>query len=898
MSRQSYPWSVGLDDETFALLLLLIGHTGRRGETLESPIRWSATQPFVERLDAAAAKSMAAHWRTRLASRPARLGVEVIDSAWAPPPTSPQWLIDTLRRAPGVSSVWFSTRWSERAFAWDWPLDVALLDGPSSQRVRADLQSLRWAPFVRLVDAGSTSSQIDLLLVPGEIPDALALSMRVALPRVHTALVLDDAGTSAGALAALEALRTQLGAVVAGAVGVSAARVGVWLDQVLFELSHDRSLDEALFAAGPRMPMIVGAPGSLPLIRVSQAGINILREFAALAPAVKVPVDLLGRLGADDASNVATGAALRAKVKALRWESERGAATDFARLAHHVEADVPAGAAAQPRFLQARVIRPADTASSPRRRDIQVRVARHEQGWVHDAPRFPRLPDPASQPTDQEQGHEVIVFLVAPALGIEPQSARLWLPLHGDSEVCTFGIDVPEAVTQVGARITVLHRNRILQTLTLQASTGSLDDLRAVPETALRVDVRELAGAPGFDAALLLNDVAGEPGLTTFAGDASVYLRLDPGGVGELVDRLTNELQKITRTPADFAGLDSEATRQLLVCLARGGSNFGLALSELPGMGNLVGKLDRPGRLQVLSIHPDKLFPLEFVYDRAFPDKDAALCAALRGGRDCDAGCVNNENTVCPQGFWGMRHVIERQLYDTHVAEELQRTRGVDFVLAAEGQNRAQLASLRAIAFAAADKARKFDPASFDAVVDGLRADLGVRGIDFVRSNDWMAWATDVTARGPELLVLLPHTDEEMGAAILEIGAAAHLAVPQVRSHHVRHPAPTPPAPGPVVLLLGCRTAQEDLPFSSFVSAFRRAKASVIVATLSTVRGRHMAPVAQEVIKRLLEGGRGPGRSMGELIRELRRQLLGRGLPIGLTLVAFGDVDWRLGGAA
>ncbi|HET7928543.1 MAG TPA: hypothetical protein VFM40_03235, partial [Actinomycetota bacterium] len=123
------------------------------------------------------------------------------------------------------------------------------------------------------------------------------------------------------------------------------------------------------------------------------------------------------------------------------------------------------------------------------------------------------------------------------------------------------------------------------------------------------------------------------------------------------------------------------------------------------------------------------------------------------------------------------------------------------------------------------------------------------------------------------------------------------LAAEEIGEIHVATPPPTASAPGPIVLLLGCRTAQEELAFSSFISAFREAHASFVLATMSTVRGRHMAPVAREVIDLLVERSRGTRSSFGDLVRDLRLRLLAKGFPIGLTLVGFGEVDWQLGGA-
>lgn len=78
--------------------------------------------------------------------------------------------------------------------------------------------------------------------------------------------------------------------------------------------------------------------------------------------------------------------------------------------------------------------------------------------------------------------------------------------------------------------------------------------------------------------------------------------------------------------------------------------------------------------------------------------------------------------------------------------------------------------------------------------------------------------------------------------------------------------AVTDDEPGPIVFLLGCRTAEEEITSGSLVSAFRRAKASVVLGTLDTVRGRHMAPVARAAVEHVLAHARGPGVRFGEMV--------------------------------
>src|SRR5262249_42710943 len=86
--------------------------------------------------------------------------------------------------------------------------------------------------------------------------------------------------------------------------------------------------------------------------------------------------------------------------------------------------------------------------------------------------------------------------------------------------------------------------------------------------------------------------------------------------------------------------------------------------------------IDRdPARLQVVTAKPDQVLPLEIVYDGLAPDRaNAAICPnqaqALK--RDSCAPCPNRDGRkhVCAMRFWGVRKVIERQMYNQRTAPE------------------------------------------------------------------------------------------------------------------------------------------------------------------------------------------------------------------------------------
>jgi hypothetical protein len=96
-----------------------------------------------------------------------------------------------------------------------------------------------------------------------------------------------------------------------------------------------------------------------------------------------------------------------------------------------------------------------------------------------------------------------------------------------------------------------------------------------------------------------------------------------------------------------------------------------------------------------------------------------------------------------------------------------------------------------------------------------------------------------------------------------------------------------------VAVLLGCETANPKIPFQGLVPRFRRAGAAVVISTTNTILGRHAVPVAVELLSLLKSEAAGEA-GLGDVLRRLRRQALHDGFPMVLSIVAYGDADWRV----
>lgn len=934
MSRQRFGgWGAELDERAFANALAALGALRRwppreddridieersaRRTTCSWELWWPWLHPFAdggERLPPAAA--LARSWTASVEATP-RVCIEVHGAYDYFDTLEPSWLTGILAQAEHVTAVHFASRRSSKAgVAWDWPLDVGFLDDAAGRGLREAVRDQYWRRFVDFVDATRATAQVDVLLFPGTLAQALRACLeRPHLTEIHTVLALGGAAGTRDVIASLEALRAETGAAAAGVVSVDTPKAREWLDKLLFELAHDHALDEAVFAASAAFgssrarPILVAEHGALREARTSVAAKRVGRLLARSAPSRTVEgvasAKLMDGLGIEASAPLTElSSSLDERADSLEWSREGEAATEIVALARHAREGAPERRPA--RFVQGRLFRadPRDggehvvkEALVPgERHRLDVRIGLPSEDWVQ-APAL--LPEDRLPP--QRDGHMLTIMFVAPGVLEQPETAQLWLPAKGDSAACAFHFVAPERADGIDARVVVLHRNRILQTLRVRVAIGrrvdGVEPFRIDLETVLRSSLDDLEGSAGFDVALFLNDNAGTRGLSAFAGQHAVFVRLH--SLDEHIKFLRNELEKITKSPQSYATMRSKATTELVVTLARSGHQFATALREL-GLREVV---PPPGtskrRLQVVSIHADDFVPLEFAYDRTFPNEKAKLCPKWKQALDageCQPACpADLAEHVCPLGFWGLSHVIERRLHDEAAAAEI-RKEGADCAVGPEaGKHRSSLGPLRNVLWGAADKAENFDPTQFARTKSEIETALRAEGVGMLSASEWKTWAAHVGTSAPEVLLLMPHTEASLGASTLEIGVD-RIAAAQIDERHVSSPPPPPPKPGPIVILLGCRTAANEVPFSNFVGAFRRANASVVVATISTVRGRDMAPVAQHALALLLARAKGSATTVGDIVLELRRKVLRGGAPIALTLVAYGDIDWQLGG--
>jgi hypothetical protein len=440
-------------------------------------------------------------------------------------------------------------------------------------------------------------------------------------------------------------------------------------------------------------------------------------------------------------------------------------------------------------------------------------------------------------------------------------------------------------------------RTQVMRTQALRSEAAraqNADGIRLDDETQVRHDWSDLGSRRHFDLALVLNHTAaGQPLMTGVAGRQAWARSLD--GIDTPVRKLNQLISEVALSVVDYAdGLDQGENPKLLVGLARVGADLYSRLYRDQLKVLQSGDFDIGDEavtyMQVVSTRPDAVVPLEFMYDFNPPHPGATVCPqhrqALQDGR-CPSHCARRDKPtghVCPMGFWGLKKVIERHLFDarTSVPEAAQVLVRAEAV---EGRNQLDLSLGALVGYSQEVKSGDLAPL--------LRRLAAALGTPVPVAQDWDAWQAHVKANGPALLLAFPHNEGQDEDVLLEIGGKK-LYTLGLDASYVRNDA----GASPLVFLLGCDVASTAQDFSNHTRYFREAGAVVVVSTIATVFGAHAVRVGEAIVAGLMlpPGDKRPAgqRHLGEIIRDAKRAALLDSVPMAMCVVAFGDADWRL----
>jgi len=728
-------------------------------------------------------------------------------------------------------------------------------------------------------------------MVPYSLREAMECLMRIrSLPRVELVLLLGGGGNLPDPVTMMEALRSAARADAVCVVSVPSGEQREFFGDVLCGLSHDLDFDVAITQAcrkGKRLPpLCTGAAATFAQAHVSRWAASVGRQLARLPQGPRPKKLRMTNLKM--AGNV--GAEILRSLPQFAWRHESDEAYDVMTLGRMLREGQARPAESQ-RWVQASVLDLEGdtrvvghgplTPSHPYGLDVWIGPP-SKQAIVAPEP----FPEEALPPT--EDGLWLTVVLTAPAVGPEAQVSQLWLPKKEASKRTRFDFTPREPTRTLESRITVLHENRVVQTLllTVDIGDGADSEFKLGIEAVVRRNLDALNGRPRFDAAMLFNDVGSTPTMTVFAGERASMVETDEN-IDSYIKQIGEILENATNQPTKYGLLSSKATTRLLADLARQGSLLRQALDEMPGVRDALKDAER---IQIIAAKPERVLPIEFCYNADAPGLEAKMCSRWKEALDegiCDkTPCTQDKSqVVCPVAFWATSRIIERHTYRK---EDSARLGQADFALQSEpAANRSRLNVLAGSLCAAADQARANQPQvvteAFDVIKQATQS--------FKEVTTWPEWEKEISDRHPSLLVLLAHTEMKGTVNSLVIGADQEVALTEIKSSHVSGN----PEQHPMLLLLGCSTATHERAFQSFITQFRRAGTSIIVGTLCEILGRHAAPIAKGLTEKLFAANSlDEGTPMGNLMRKVRRELLAAGYPTVLAISAFGDADWLL----
>ena len=274
--------------------------------------------------------------------------------------------------------------------------------------------------------------------------------------------------------------------------------------------------------------------------------------------------------------------------------------------------------------------------------------------------------------------------------------------------------------------------------------------------------------------------------------------------------------------------------------------------------------------IQVLSLDASRVLPVELIYLLPAPHKDDVV--EIFGPEVAVPESPGDRRQVYLSAFVGLSKRIERLNLPTD--PDLQR----DFSLRLAPRDEPRVVPLEHVLFGGSHRVELVAKGSMSDLDEVLRSALKGRA-RVQEALDWPEWKSMVKQRDPKLLILLPHTEPDTdGELRLELGEESFEAVLDLDEESLgQEPL--------IVLLLGCNTGNTH-GFEHVVGRLSRKGVVACVATLSTIRGRHAAPIAARLVQALLDKG-----NLGDAVLHARRTLVSDGYPIAMTLVGFGDID-------
>lgn len=888
---------------------------------------------WITRSPDAAAAMFAKVWRAFLIQHPhPRLEIQGFG-------LTAQWLARICQHPKvGAGSVYLRMDEPTYPVAWEWPLRLGVLGlsktSPSQMQLTVALESVGFRNLWTVVDMEQPAAECELLLLPGDLRQGLADVLDAPhRPRADCVLVLGENSLSDARQFALQtALRHQ--AMTAGvAVLAKGACVSKLLTELVRELSHDATLDKALFRATrseqKQASLFVSSPQLL-LSRtlavtssVRLAAARVVHQYSAVYKSLRLrttgldrerpivvtpPTGGAPRLAAKQLTATANKLVhkLQERVEKGLWKLESGEASDLVQIRDEITlatrhqhrsarmtgtnnwvGPVPPQPveAEDHREMLIQIINQETESKTPYLKSgsayrLRAKISIPQSGFTAAGTQFPSRDLPPSS-----TGHQLDVTFIQLTTNTDgecaaPQQRQIFLAPEGESTYADFVFHTHGMEGVFRSRLLVSHQNRILQILRIDGELSG--PRRKTPytfgvENLVQPGFQNLAYQTPFDAALVVNhSPQGAAGITLLSG--SSVCSLEPAGMSEMQEGLQQAISNETTLRETGSSLSSDSMTDLLYALMQHGR---LLYDYLETQ---LGFLDREAsRIQVVEARPGAYFPVEFIYPLQVPPAKPPLCEHAQKALTAEVShesCPYRDSIdhMCPMRFWGFNKLIERRASGKASSGDKTCEITVPTPLHAKLDlfNSAQVA-----------RSSRIQPADYD-LPAGLLKTLDKTFSSLSEPVNWQQWKNSIAANSPGLLLLLPHSTKNniSNLPALEISDDV-LHVAALETGYVKGPK----AEAPVVFLMTCSGVNPAVGFLNFVERFKLKQAALVVGTLSTISAQRAARFLELALPIFAAN---KGRPFGEVFLEVKRTALAKGDGFALSLVAYGDMNWQL----
>lgn len=491
---------------------------------------------------------------------------------------------------------------------------------------------------------------------------------------------------------------------------------------------------------------------------------------------------------------------------------------------------------------------------------------------------------------NSDNSEEPIKIVFATNVNNNTQDGEILLPRIGDSKEVCFLFKTSGKTGEFKAEITAFHKNRLIQKALLtgyiavdgQPNTGQLPGLAMDIVETYRQDLQDLANRSDFSTSLELSEnVHGSISFRGISMNNPIELNFS-SGLEKLIKEIKNLIENTVINIAQYPeNLRDPNVVKLLINLALKGNSLYFDHFRKQKVAE--------GPIKIISSKAE-FIPLDFMYTKPPPLQSATLCEhaekALEEGK-CQ-GCPGIEKplatVVCPLGFWCFSKVVERSN-----KRDPAPGSGDYRVNTEPSTGRDTIDILRNTLFASSDKVYAALPNLKNDLLDAIRKNSQA----MVEVPDWNTWRSEMTnRRDVDCLILLVHIekDKNSGQDNIEIGNGQFQLINYFDEQTVMPASADKP---PFIILLGCESNNIGNFEFDLSNRFLNSGAGIVLSSFTKIRGRQAGPIVMKLIE-FLKSKAGQSITLGEVLLKMRQHLLARGILSGLSLVSYGDADWKI----